>query len=222
MLKLAPSLLAADFSRLHEDIKVIEESGAHYLHLDVMDGMFVPSISFGTPVISRLRSCTDLKFDVHMMVEEPGRFVQDYAEAGADLITVHAEACRHLDRTVRQIRRLGIKVGVALNPATSLSALDYILNEVDMILLMSVNPGFGGQKYIPYVTEKIKILRSCLNERGLSADIQVDGGVSLENAEEIVRAGATVLVAGSAVFKGDIRENTRAFIKLLVECEPWK
>ncbi len=222
MLKLAPSLLAADFSRLHEDIKVIEESGAHYLHLDVMDGMFVPSISFGTPVISRLRSCTDLKFDVHMMVEEPGRFVQDYAEAGADLITVHAEACRHLDRTVRQIRRLGIKVGVALNPATSLSALDYILNEVDMILLMSVNPGFGGQKYIPYVTEKIKILRSCLNERGLSADIQVDGGVSLENAEEIVRAGATVLVAGSAVFKGDIRENTRAFIKLLEECEPWK
>lgn len=222
MLKLAPSLLAADFSRLHEDIKVIEESGAHYLHLDVMDGMFVPSISFGTPVLSRLRSCTDLKFDVHMMVEEPGRFVQDYAEAGADLITVHAEACRHLDRTVRQIRRLGIKVGVALNPATSLSALDYILNEVDMILLMSVNPGFGGQKYIPYVTEKIKILRSCLNERGLSADIQVDGGVSLENAEEIVRAGATVLVAGSAVFKGDIRENTRAFIKLLEECEPWK
>lgn len=222
MLKLAPSLLAADFSRLHEDIKVIEESGAHYLHLDVMDGMFVPSISFGTPVISRLRSCTDLKFDVHMMVEEPGRFVQDYAEAGADLITVHAEACRHLDRTVRQIRRLGIKVGVALNPATSLSALDYILNEVDMILLMSVNPGFGGQKYIPYVTEKIKILRSCLNERGLSADIQVDGGVSLENAEEIVRAGATVLVAGSAVFKGDIRENTRAFIKLFEECEPWK
>ncbi len=222
MLKLAPSLLAADFSRLHEDIKVIEESGAHYLHLDVMDGMFVPSISFGTPVISRLRSCTDLKFDVHMMVEEPGRFVQDYAEAGADLITVHAEACRHLDRTVRQIRRLGIKVGVALNPATSLSALDYILNEVDMILLMSVNPGFGGQKYIPYVTEKIKILRSCLNERGLSADIQVDGGVSLENAKEIVRAGATVLVAGSAVFKGDIRENTRAFIKLLEECEPWK
>ena len=222
MLKLAPSLLAADFSRLHEDIKVIEESGAHYLHLDVMDGMFVPSISFGTPVISRLRSCTDLKFDVHMMVEEPGRFVQDYAEAGADLITVHAEACRHLDRTVRQIRRLGIKVGVALNPATSLSALDYILNEVDMILLMSVNPGFGGQKYIPYVTEKIKILRSCLNERGLSADIQVDGGVSLENAEEIVRAGATVLVAGSAVFKGDIRENTRAFIKLLEACEPWK
>lgn len=222
MLKLAPSLLAADFSRLHEDIKVIEESGAHSLHLDVMDGMFVPSISFGTPVISRLRSCTDLKFDVHMMVEEPGRFVQDYAEAGADLITVHAEACRHLDRTVRQIRRLGIKVGVALNPATSLSALDYILNEVDMILLMSVNPGFGGQKYIPYVTEKIKILRSCLNERGLSADIQVDGGVSLENAKEIVRAGATVLVAGSAVFKGDIRENTRAFIKLLEECEPWK
>lgn len=222
MLKLAPSLLAADFSRLNENIKAIEEGGAQYLHLDVMDGTFVPSISFGTPVIGRLRSCTKLKFDVHMMVEEPGRFVRDYVEAGADLITVHAEACRHLDRVVRQIRGLGVQVGVALNPATSLSALDYILNEVDMILLMSVNPGFGGQKYIPYVTEKIKILRSCLNERGLSTDIQVDGGVTPENAKEIVKAGATVLVAGSAVFKGDIRENTRAFVKLLEEYEPWR
>lgn len=222
MLKLAPSLLAADFSRLNENIRAIEEGGAQYLHLDVMDGTFVPSISFGTPVIGSLRSCTRLKFDVHMMVEEPGRFVRDYAEAGAELITVHAEACRHLDRVVRQIRGLGVQVGVALNPATSLSALDYILNEVDMILLMSVNPGFGGQKYIPYVTEKIKILRGCLNERGLSADIQVDGGVTLANAKEIVKAGATVLVAGSAVFKGDIRENTKAFVKLLEECEPWK
>lgn len=219
MLKLAPSLLAADFSRLNENIRAIEEGGAQYLHLDVMDGTFVPSISFGTPVIGSLRSCTRLKFDVHMMVEEPGRFVRDYAEAGAQLITVHAEACRHLDRVVRQIRGLGVQVGVALNPATSLSALDYILNEVDMILLMSVNPGFGGQKYIPYVTEKIKILRGCLNERGLSTDIQVDGGVTLANAKEIVKAGATVLVAGSAVFKGDIRENTRAFVKLLEECE---
>ena len=199
MLKLAPSLLAADFSRLNENIRAIEEGGAQYLHLDVMDGSFVPSISFGTPVIGSLRSCARLKFDVHMMVEEPGRFVRDYAEAGAQLITVHAEACRHLDRVVRQIRGLGVQVGVALNPATSLSALDYILNEVDMIL--------------------IKILRGCLNERGLSADIQVDGGVTLANAKEIVKAGATVLVAGSAVFKGDIRENTRAFVKLLEECE---
>ena len=197
MLKLAPSLLAADFSRLNENIRAIEEGGAQYLHLDVMDGSFVPSISFGTPVIGSLRSCARLKFDVHMMVEEPGRFVRDYAEAGAQLITVHAEACRHLDRVVRQIRGLGVQVGVALNPATSLSALDYILNEVDMI----------------------QILRGCLNERGLSADIQVDGGVTLANAKEIVKAGATVLVAGSAVFKGDIRENTRAFVKLLEECE---
>lgn len=222
MLKLAPSLLAADFSRLDEDIRRIEEGGAHYLHLDVMDGTFVPSISFGTPVIGKLRSCTKLKFDVHMMVEEPARFAEDYVEAGAELITVHAEACRHLDRTVRQIRSLGVQAGVALNPATSLSALDYILNEVDMILLMSVNPGFGGQTYIPYVTDKIKLLRSCLNERGLSTDIQVDGGVTLANAGELVRAGATVLVAGSAIFKGDIRENTRAFVKLLEGCEPWK
>lgn len=222
MLKLAPSLLAADFSRLNEEIKGIEKGGAHYLHLDVMDGTFVPSISFGTPVIGSLRSCTNLKFDVHMMVEEPGRLAEDYVKAGADMITVHAEACRHLDRTVRQIRSLGVKAGVALNPATSLSALDYMLNEVDMILLMSVNPGFGGQKYIPYVTEKIKLLRSCLNERGLATDIQVDGGVTLANGEELVRAGATVLVAGSAVFKGDIRKNTRAFVELLEECEPWK
>ena len=212
MLKLAPSLLAADFSRLDGDIRRIEEGGAHYLHLDVMDGTFVPSISFGTPVIGKLRSCTKLKFDVHMMVEEPARFAEDYVEAGAELITVHAEACRHLDRTVRQIRSLGVQAGVALNPATSLSALDYILNEVDMILLMSVNPGFGGQTYIPYVTEKIKLLRSCLNERGLSTDIQVDGGVTLTNAEQLLEAGANVIVAGTSVFKGDAGENVRKFL----------
>ena len=220
MLMLAPSLLAADFSRLGEEIQIIEGEGAHLLHLDVMDGAFVPSISYGAPVIGSLRACTKLEFDVHMMVEEPGRFLEDYVKAGADRITVHAEACRHLDRTIGQIRELGVKAGVALNPSTSLSALDYILNEVDMILLMSVNPGFGGQKYIPYVTEKIQILRSCLNERGLHTDIQVDGGVGLSNVGKIVGAGANVLVAGSAIFKGDIRTNTRAFVELLKEYEP--
>ena len=221
MLILAPSLLAADFSRLGEEIRTIAEEGARYIHLDVMDGAFVPSISFGAPVISRLRPCADIVFDVHMMVEEPSRYVEDYVKAGADIITVHAEACRHLDRTVQQIRSLGVKVGIALNPATSLSVLDYMLDQVDMVLLMSVNPGFGGQKYIPYVTEKIKILRRCLNERGLHTDIQVDGGVNLANARELIYAGANVLVAGSAVFGPETRENTRAFMDLLGECEPW-
>ena len=221
MLILAPSMLAADFTRLGEEIRTIAEEGAQYIHLDVMDGAFVPSISFGTPVIQKLRSCADIVFDVHMMVEEPSRYVEDYVKAGADIITVHAEACRHLDRTVQQIKSLGVKAGVALNPATSLSVLDYMLDQVDMILLMSVNPGFGGQKYIPYVTEKIKILRRCLNERGLHTDIQVDGGVNLANAREVIHAGANVLVAGSAVFGDQTRENTRAFMKLLRECEPW-
>ncbi len=221
MLILAPSMLAADFTRLGEEIRTIAEEGAQYIHLDVMDGAFVPSISFGTPVIQKLRSCADIVFDVHMMVEEPSRYVEDYVKASADIITVHAEACRHLDRTVQQIKSLGVKAGVALNPATSLSVLDYMLDQVDMILLMSVNPGFGGQKYIPYVTEKIKILRRCLNERGLHTDIQVDGGVNLANAREVIHAGANVLVAGSAVFGDQTRENTRAFMKLLRECEPW-
>ena len=221
MLILAPSMLAADFTRLGEEIRTIAEEGAQYIHLDVMDGAFVPSISFGTPVIQKLRSCADIVFDVHMMVEEPSRYVEDYVKAGAVIITVHAEACRHLDRTVQQIKSLGVKAGVALNPATSLSVLDYMLDQVDMILLMSVNPGFGGQKYIPYVTEKIKILRRCLNERGLHTDIQVDGGVNLANAREVIHAGANVLVAGSAVFGDQTRENTRAFMKLLRECEPW-
>ncbi len=221
MLILAPSMLAADFTRLGEEIRTIAEEGAQYIHLDIMDGAFVPSISFGTPVIQKLRSCADIVFDVHMMVEEPSRYVEDYVKAGADIITVHAEACRHLDRTVQQIKSLGVKAGVALNPATSLSVLDYMLDQVDMILLMSVNPGFGGQKYIPYVTEKIKILRRCLNERGLHTDIQVDGGVNLANAREVIHAGANVLVAGSAVFGDQTRENTRAFMKLLRECEPW-
>lgn len=209
---LAPSILAADFSRLGEQVQTVAQAGAEYIHIDVMDGMFVPSISFGMPVMASIRSCTDKVFDVHMMVEEPGRYAADMKKAGADLLCVHQEACRHLDRTVHQIRDLGMKVGVALNPATPLETLDYILPEVDMVLLMSVNPGFGGQKFIPYTLEKIRRLCQMLRSRGLDVDIEVDGGVGPENVRDVLAAGANIIVAGSAVFKGDAAENVRRML----------
>ena len=212
MIVLAPSLLGADFKNLEHNIKITEQAGAKYLHLDVMDGAFVPSISFGMPVIASLRNCTDMVFDVHMMVEEPGRYAADMKKAGADLLCVHQEACRHLDRTLHQIRDLGMKVGVALNPATPLEVLEHILPSVDMVLLMSVNPGFGGQRFIPYTLKKIQKLRHMIRERGLTVDIEVDGGVGLENLQEVLTAGANVIVAGSAVFKGDAAENVRRML----------
>lgn len=216
---LAPSLLGCDFSNLERQIKAVEEAGAGYLHLDVMDGLFVPSISFGMPVIASIRKCTDMVFDVHMMVKEPGRYAQDMKEVGAELLCVHQEACLHLDRTVSQIHDLGMKAGVALNPATPVSVLECILDQVDQVLVMTVNPGFGGQEYIPYTLEKVRALRRLATERGLHLDIQVDGGITPENAAVFLEAGANILVAGSSVFRGDPGENTRKFMDVLRKYE---
>lgn len=210
---LAPSILSADFAVLGQQVGQLSEAGAQYVHIDVMDGAFVPSISFGLPVIRSIRPVSGRVFDVHLMIEEPVRYVEEFAQAGADLITVHAEACRHLDRTVQSIRALGKKAGVALNPATDLSCLDYILPSVDMVLLMTVNPGFGGQSFIPYCMDKIRALRQLIEARHLPVDIEVDGGITLDNVGEVLGAGANVIVAGSAVFKGDIEENVKAFLE---------
>lgn len=209
---IAPSILSADFSRLGEEIKSVEAGGADYIHLDVMDGIYVPNITFGAPVVSKLRSSTTLPFDVHLMVDRPERFIEDFAKAGSNIITVHAEATIHLHRTLQQIRAAGIKAGVSLNPATPLQCLEYIIDDLDLILLMSVNPGFGGQSYIPAVTEKIRRVRELIRESGREIILEVDGGVKLENAMEILKAGADLLVVGSDIFsEGDSEERTRLF-----------
>ena len=216
---LAPSVLAADFGKLAEDTAKAREGGASYLHLDVMDGAFVPSISFGMPVIASLRGYTDLVFDVHMMVEDPGRYVESIRAAGADIITVHQEACTHLDRVIGQIKASGAKAGVALNPATPVSTLECVLDQVDMVLVMSVNPGFGGQKFIPYTLDKVRALRQYFDRKGLSTDIQEDGGVNRDTIRPLIEAGANVLVAGSAVFGGDVKANVETFMNIFKEYE---
>ena len=200
MIKIAPSLLAADMGDLRRSVADVEQAGADYLHLDVMDGTFVPNISYGAAVIKALRPGSALFFDVHLMVEEPGRFLADFAAAGADLLTVHYEACRHLHRVIQQIKALGLKAGVALNPATPVEVLTDILPEIDLLLLMSVNPGFGGQSFIPSSTAKIARAAALLQKAGSTADLEVDGGIYAGNAGQVIKAGANVLVSGTGVF----------------------
>jgi len=203
MVKIAPSILSADFSRLGEEVKAVEEAGADWIHVDVMDGRFVPNITIGPLVVESLRKVTKLPLDVHLMIENADLYIEDFAKAGADIISVHVEACPHLHRTIQSIKENGAKAGVVLNPATTLFALDEIIEQVDMVLLMSVNPGFGGQKFINSVLSKIELLRNTLSESGVELDLQVDGGIKPDNAAIIKQAGANVLVAGSAIFGSD-------------------
>ncbi len=211
MVKIAPSLLSADFSRLAEEVRRVEEAGADLLHMDVMDGRFVPNITFGPLVLEALKAHTRLEMDVHLMIVEPERYLADFRQAGAATLTVHAEACAHLHRVVHQIKELGARAGVALNPHTPLDVLDYVLGDLDQVLIMSVNPGFGGQRFIPAAVEKIRALRNRAAEAGLRLDIEVDGGINPETAPLVTKAGANLLVAGSAVFgQRDVAEAMAA------------
>ncbi len=217
MKKIAPSILSADFSCLGDEIRAVEAAGADYIHIDVMDGHFVPNITIGPLVVEAVRKVTSLPLDVHLMIEAPERYVEDFAAAGADFIVVHAEACRHLHRVVQQIRGLGKKAGVSLNPATPLDFLDFVLEDLDIVLLMTVNPGFGGQSFIEACIPKIQKLRRMLDLRGVEAELEIDGGAKLSNVARISHAGADVLVAGSAVYGSDDYAATISEMKRLMQ-----
>ncbi len=211
-MKLAPSILSADFSKLLEDIKMVEEAGCDMLHIDVMDGHFVPNITIGPLVVKSLKGKTKLPLDVHLMIENPDKYIPQFVDAGAHIISVHSETCPHLHRTIQLIKEHGVKAAVALNPATPLNVLEYILEDLDMVLLMTVNPGFGGQDFIEFSLSKISALRKMIEERGLDIDIQVDGGIKTDNVKKIVRAGADIIVAGSAIFdSGNVKRAVEQF-----------
>ena len=217
--KLSPSILSADFCNLEEGIRQTEENGAVYLHFDVMDGVFVPSISFGMPVLASIKPAVKQVIDTHLMITEPIRYVEAFQKAGADSVTVHVEACEDVKATLNKIRECGMKVGLSINPETDVKEVVPYLEEVDMILVMCVHPGFGGQKFIPESLDKIRAIRAMLNEKNLETDIQADGGVYVENVREVLDAGANVIVAGSAVFRGDAGENTAKFMEILKSYE---
>lgn len=215
MMILAPSMFSANFKELEKDIRTIEKHGAQYLHLDVMDGIFVPNLSFGPSVLASIRPSTKLVYDVHLMITEPIRYVEAFQKAGADIITIHLEACKDVEATIAKIRECGCKVGVSIKPKTPVCALEPYLEWIDMVLIMSVEPGFGGQTFIPTSLDKIRELKTMLDEKGLSTDIEVDGGINKQNVEEVIRAGANIIVAGSAVFGKDTAQNTKDMMKIL-------